>query len=401
MTAEQGLGELEVARELIRHASISGNPDTGALNAAEDFLRDLGFECERFLFSDKGSYPVDNLFASIGSGKHLCFLGHTDVVPAGAGWTQDPFKAEVVNGVLYGRGAVDMKAGIAAFLVACRRALRRRSEIGQISVLLTGDEEKEAVNGTCRVLDELQKRGVRFDGCLIGEPTSREWVGDEIKIGRRGSLTVEIEAIGVAGHVAYPQYAANPIPALLAILATLSSRHLDGGTDVFEASHLEVVDVTVENPLHNVIPAHARATVNLRFNDMHSFGELEHWIESVLQQVDCVEWRARYFREAEPFVVGHPPIVHALEDAIRSISGRECIRSTSGGTSDARFMKDHCPTVELGLLSMSAHKADENVTVSDIQRLALIYEAFLYRFFDVGWRSSNDSTLLPPPRIPH
>ena len=342
-----------LAQALIRCPSVTPQ-DAGTLDVLEKTLTPLGFTCHRLRFEQSGFDPVDNLYARIGTGApHFCYAGHTDVVPPGdvSLWRYGPFEAEIRDGTLYGRGAADMKSSIAAFAGAAARYLADNKLKGSISLLITGDEEGPAINGTPKMLDWLKSRGETIDHCIVGEPTATAHSGDTLKIGRRGSITTYVTMRGLQGHVGYPHKARNPIPAMAALVSRLSSHVLDEGTEHFEPSTLSFTTVDVGNPATNVIPAEARATLNIRFNDTHSADSLKHWIESEANVI--------------------------AKDA----TGARPEFSTTGGTSDARFIRAHCPVAELGLPGGTMHKTDECVPVAEIHRLSDIYESILDRYF--------------------
>ncbi|WP_395019744.1 succinyl-diaminopimelate desuccinylase [Dongia sp.] len=373
-----------LAAELIRRPSVTPQ-DAGALGVLETALKPLGFECHRLKFDDPAGPPVENLFAkkAIGSGRHFCFAGHTDVVPPGPreNWAQDPFSGTVADGRLYGRGAADMKGAIAAFAAASDRFLAKREFgfEGAISLLITGDEEGVAVNGTKPVLEWMQKKGEKLDACLVGEPTNPTVLGEMAKIGRRGSLTGRLSVYGTQGHVAYPHLAENAVHRMARIIALLTEP-LDKGTEHFPASSLQFTTVDVGNPTTNVIPAEARATFNIRFNDTWNPKSLETEIRQRLALGG-----ARYELKVEcsggAFLTPPGPLAEILSNAVQEITGRKPELSTTGGTSDARFIKDFCPVIEFGLTGETMHKIDENVPVADIEKLSRVYERVLERFF--------------------
>lgn len=372
---------LALSRDLIRCPSVTPE-DAGALDVLTAALEPMGFSCHRLRFAEPGTAAVDNLYARVGDGgATFCFAGHTDVVPPGGGWSADPFAAEVRGGRLYGRGAADMKTAIACFVAAAGRQLQERgTRGGSISLLVTGDEEGPAVNGTRKVLDWLTARGERLDACLVGEPTSPRALGEMIKIGRRGSLNARLRVEGVQGHAAYPHLADNPIPRLLKMLSALEAEPLDHGTAYFQPSTLTFTSVDVGNTASNVIPAEARAAFNIRFNDRHSAGSLRGWI-----QARCDGVGGRYSLESdcsgEAFVCEPGPLAMMVAAAVSERTGRVPELSTSGGTSDARFLKDACPVCEFGMVGESAHKVDENVAIADLDTLTDIYAGVLARFF--------------------
>jgi succinyl-diaminopimelate desuccinylase len=383
----------ELLRALIRAPSVT--PDVApALDVLEAALRPAGFEVHRLVFGAPGTPDVENLFAAIGSGEpHLTFAGHVDVVPPGpaSDWRHDPFGAAEEDGLLYGRGAVDMKGGVAAMVAAALRFLARHGPEfgGRLSLLITGDEEGPAVNGTAKLLDWAAARGERFDAALVGEPTSREVLGDQIKVGRRGSFSATLIVEGRQGHPAYPEQADNPVRGLVTLLDALLAAPLDRGSEAFEPSTLEVVSVDVGNPAWNVIPARAAARLNSRYNDLWTGprlnGELERRLAVAAQDrrlrpdaAGPVRWRL----EEEPsvsdvFLTRDERLIAAISDAIEQVTGHRPAASTGGGTSDARFIKDHCPVVEFGLVGSTMHQFDERVPLAELEALARIYEAFL------------------------
>jgi succinyl-diaminopimelate desuccinylase len=367
-----------LAQALIRCPSITPE-DHGALGVVEHALGELGFVCHRLRFEEDGTAPVENLYARLGEGSpHLCFAGHTDVVPPGdvASWQVDPFAGEVRGDVLYGRGAVDMKGAIACFMAATARVLDAQRPAGSISFLITGDEEGPAINGTRKVLAWLTKRGEAPDACLVGEPTNAQRLGDTIKIGRRGSLTGRLTVRGIQGHAAYPERADNPIPRLLAMLQALSSEQLDGGSEHFEPSRLVITSVDVGNAASNVIPAEARAVFNVRFNDRHTTRTLETTLRARLDATGG-DYRLETSNGAEAFVTTPWAFTDLLEALIERDLGVLPELSTSGGTSDARFIKDVCPVVEFGLVGATIHQVDERVPVADLEALTRLYQALL------------------------
>jgi succinyl-diaminopimelate desuccinylase len=367
-----------LTRALIRCPSVTPE-DHGALDLVEDALERLGFTCHRLNFEEPGTAPVGNLYARLGTGApHLAFAGHTDVVPPGdpAAWRVDPFSAEVIDGEIYGRGAVDMKGAIGCFIAATARFLAGGRPAGSVSLLITGDEEGPAVNGTRKLLIWLKERKETIDACLVGEPTNPQRLGEMIKIGRRGSLTGWLTVQGVQGHVAYPERADNPIPRLLAMLGALTAEPLDGGTEAFEPSQLVISSVDVGNPTQNVIPAEARATFNIRFNDRHTARSLTAWLEQKLASVGGVH-RLTTRADAAAFVTLPGAFTELLESVVERELGIVPELSTSGGTSDARFIKDLCPVVEFGLVGATIHQVDERVPVADLEALTRIYQALI------------------------
>jgi len=366
---------LTLARALIRRPSVTPE-DAGAIDLLIDALTPMGFVCHE-IRSATGGPEIRNLYARRGTGgPNFCFAGHTDVVPPGQGWSVDPFAAEVIDGRLFGRGAADMKGGIACFVAAVAQFLAEGEPSGSISLLITGDEEGRAIDGTVKVLDWLTARGETIDACLVGEPTNPRHLGEMIKIGRRGSLNARLRVIGTQGHSAYPHLADNPIPRLIEILRRLTEAPLDQGTDHFQPSTLALTTVDVGNPATNVIPAEARAGFNIRYNDLHSGLSLTRRIEQVARESGGqVEVSVEISGEA--FLTPPGRLSDSLIAAIRAETGLTPDLSTSGGTSDARFIRSVCPVVEFGLVGQTIHKADENVAVADLTGLTAIYRRLL------------------------
>ncbi len=380
---------LALARELIRCPSITP-VEGGALDALQARLEALGFTCHRLPFQEEGTERVDNLYARLGEGGAVfCYAGHTDVVPVGdeAAWSVDPFAAEVVNGEivggeLIGRGAVDMKGSIAAFLAAVSRFLERRGPDfgGSIAFLITGDEEGDATNGTVKMLEWLAERGERLDHCLVGEPTSDRRLGDMVKIGRRGSMNARLTVKGVQGHTAYPQLADNPAHALVAILAELTQEPLDEGSDHFPPSSLQVTSIDIGNPATNVIPGEAKARINIRFNDHHTSDGIKAWIEERVRRAGK-DYDLAFSVSGESFLTPPGPLSDLIASAIEAELGEAPELGTTGGTSDARFIKDACPVAEFGLRNATAHKVDERVPLAELDSLTNIYERILEGYF--------------------
>ena len=376
---------LAIAQALIRCPSVTP-ADAGALDVLQRFLADAGFRCHRVPLGGDGRPTVDNLYARLGTEPpHLLFAGHTDVVPPGDGaaWRHPPFAGEISDGVLYGRGAQDMTGGIAAFAAAVLAHLAEHGRPrGSIGVLVTGDEEGPAIDGTVRLLEWAHGRGERFEHCVVGEPTSGALLGDQIKVGRRGSLNGRLVAAGRQGHVAYPDRAANPIPALLRALDALL-RPLDAGTGHFDASNLEVTSIDTGNAATNVIPAQATAAFNVRFNDLWDADGLAAELRRRLHGV-CGEVALRLdFApcNAPSFRTSPSPFTATVAAAVADVTGQEPALSTTGGTSDARFIQRYCPVVELGLVGDTMHMVDERVPVADLDRLAAIYRRLIERYF--------------------
>ena len=368
---------LPLAQALIRRPSVTPE-DAGAMDVLAEALESLGFVCHHIRSATNGP-EIRNLYARLGTASpNVCFAGHTDVVPPGQGWTRDPFAAEVIDGRLYGRGAADMKGGIACFVAAVARLLEDGPPKGSISLLITGDEEGPAVDGTVKVLDWLTERGETLDLCIVGEPTNPERLGEMIKIGRRGSLNCRLTVAGSQGHSAYPHLADNPIPRLLDILRRLTEKPLDQGNAHFQASTLALTTIDVGNPATNVIPAEARAGFNIRFNDMHGGASLTRWIEENVAAAGG-KTDIRIEVSGESFLTPPGPLSDCLTDAIREATGLTPDLSTTGGTSDARFIKNHCPVVEFGLVGRTIHKADEHAAIADMELLTDIYRRVLAR----------------------
>jgi succinyl-diaminopimelate desuccinylase len=383
--SEAALDPAALAARLIRRPSVTPK-DEGALDIVAATLEELGFACHRLVFADGGGEPIHNLYARRGTRPpNLCFAGHTDVVPAGAreAWSFDPFAGVVRDGELCGRGAVDMKGAIAAFITAAQRYLDRREAgvAGSISLLITGDEEGPSVNGTKKVLEWLAKRGETLDACLVGEPTSAVVLGDMVKIGRRGSLTGRLTAHGVQGHTAYPHLADNAAHRLVAMLHVLTTSELDQGSEHFQPSTLQIATIDIGNPVSNVIPASAQAVFNIRFNDRWTGETLKRWLGERLDAVG-----GRYGLDVavsgESFLVPPGAIGERLAEAIRRVTGKSPEFSTTGGTSDARFIRTCCPVAEFGLVGQTAHQVDERVGLADLAALTEIYHTFLGLFFD-------------------
>lgn len=347
----------------------------------------LGFSCRRLAFGGDGYDEVDNLYARLGStAPNFCFAGHTDVVPPGdpESWSADPFGGEIADGMLCGRGAADMKGAVGAFLEAAARFLDGRGGAfdGSVSLLITGDEEGRAVNGTRKVLEWMTRRGETIDVCLVGEPTNPLALGDMIKIGRRGSLAGRLAVPGTQGHTAYPDLADNPLPRLVRMLSALSGTPLDGGTDHFQPSDLQLTTIDVGNPAANVIPERATAAFNVRFNDLHTGDGMTRLLRERLDAVGG-PYELEVHVSGEAFLTPPGPFTDLLARAVRGVTGREPALGTTGGTSDARFIKDHCPVAEFGLVGRTMHKIDERAAVADVRALVEIYAAVLDGYFAV------------------
>lgn len=373
-----------LAQALIRAPSVTPR-DAGALDTLQAALEALGFACERMPFGE-----VDNLYARLGTADPVfCFAGHTDVVPEGEAsqWQSGPFDAALRDGILTGRGAVDMKGAIAAFVAATARYLESQGQPkGSIAFLITGDEEGPAVDGTKKMLQALAARSESFSHCLVGEPTNPSVLGETIKIGRRGSLNGVITVTGKQGHVAYPDRAINPIPALIDLVTRLKARTLDEGTEHFQPSNLEVTTIDVGNAPHNVIPAKAVAKFNIRFNTLHDGDALKSWIEAeagAVRQTFAGQIALDLTVTGDAFLTAEGPFTALLSEAVESVTGRKPSLTTGGGTSDARFIKDYAPVAEFGLVGATMHQIDERTPVSDIDALTRIYGHILNRYFEV------------------
>jgi succinyl-diaminopimelate desuccinylase len=370
-----------LAQALIRCPSVTPH-EGGALTLLEQTLKNIGFDTHRLTFGTAPEGPVENLFARIGtSSPHFCFAGHTDVVPSGAleGWSVDPFAAVIQNGLLIGRGANDMKSAIAAFVVAAAHYIKSGGK-GSISFLITGDEEGPALYGTKPVLEWMQANDQIPDHCLVGEPTSAQYLGDMIKIGRRGSLNARITVSGAQGHVAYPHQADNPVTKLVNLLQDLKSQPLDNGADNFQPSNLEITTVDVGNTTENMIPALASARINIRFNTNHSGASLTKWLhDKITLHAPGAEIAVRV--SGEPFYTAPGVLSGLLASAITAETSQTPELSTSGGTSDARFIAQYCPVIEFGLVGRTMHKVDEQTSVADIQTLTKIYGRLLHAYF--------------------
>ena len=377
-----------IARDLLRCPSVTPS-EGGALALLEKILKAAGFAVHRMRFSEPGADDVENLYARVGTAKpNLVFAGHTDVVPPGdvKAWKHPPFSAEIADGELYGRGAVDMKGGIACAIAAVLDylALNSGKPKGSISFLITGDEEGTAVNGTPKLLKWAAQRGERFDHCVLGEPSNQETLGDTIKIGRRGSLNGHLIVTGTQGHVAYPQRADNPIRGLVTLIAALQAETLDQGSAQFAPSHLEFTSVDVGNKTVNLIPGAARARFNIRFNDRHTLDSLKKLIEQ--RAAKAAGEKIRFAFEWEPsnagvFVTKPGPFTELVANAVTDVTGRKPVLSTACGTSDARFITAYCPVVEFGLVGQTMHAVNERVPITDLHTLTMVYRKIIDRYF--------------------
>ncbi|MBN9553319.1 MAG: succinyl-diaminopimelate desuccinylase [Alphaproteobacteria bacterium] len=373
-----------LTQALIRCPSVTPD-DAGALAVLEAALTPLGFACHRLRFEQEGTAPVENLYARWGTeAPHFCFAGHTDVVPPGDGWTHDPFAAVIADGALHGRGAADMKSAVAAFVAAAAWLIAEAPPKGSISLLITGDEEGPSVNGTIKVLGWMKERGERIDHCVVGEPTSVATAGDTLKIGRRGSVNFRVAVRGTQGHVGYPQKANNPIPALAELVTQLAGHRLDKGNAHFDPSTLAFTTLDVGNVASNVIPAGAYAAFNIRFNDIHTPDSLAGWVrdraDQIARETGCTI-TVNHSVSGTAFLTQPGKFTQLVSDTVARVTGQAPVFSTSGGTSDARFIKDHCPVVELGLAGATMHKTDEWVAVSEIEKLTDIYAQLLRDYF--------------------
>jgi len=375
---------LSLLQDLIRRPSVTP-AEEGVLDVLEAVLTPLGFTCTRLRFEGDGSYPVDNLFATRGTGgKHLLFNGHTDVVPPGdtAAWTHPPFAAEIADGLLYGRGAADMKSGIAAFIAAVAQV----PVDGRISIAITNDEEADSVNGTDKLMAWADAQGHRFDFAIVGEPSATARVGDSIKIGRRGSFSGQIRVIGTQGHVAYPDRANNPIPVAAALVSALSGK-LDDGTEHFPPSNLEFTTIDVGNPTGNVIPAAVTMKFNVRHNDRWNPESLTEAVNEVIDNLGKQGTTVEFTQLGRPSRVFLSPLDGGVDTLIETISRATGIPpelSTAGGTSDARFIAEYCPVVEFGLPGPTMHKVDEHIRIADLEALTSLYARFIADYFKAG-----------------
>ncbi|MBO9655795.1 succinyl-diaminopimelate desuccinylase [Agrobacterium sp. SOY23] len=380
---------------LIRCPSVTP-AEGGALSLLDTLLSPLGFAVERVMATEAGTPDVENLYARLGTeGPHLMFAGHTDVVPVGdeAAWSHPPFAADIAGGEMYGRGAVDMKGGIACFVAAIARHIEKHGKPqGSVSFLITGDEEGPSINGTSKLLEWAAAKGETWDACVVGEPTNPDQLGDMIKIGRRGSLSGRITVHGVQGHAAYPHLADNPVRGLLQLTHALMHPAFDHGTDDFQPSNLEVTTVDTGNAATNVIPARATAAFNIRFNDTWTAESLR---AEIIRRLDAAAAEGELRPDRAPvkyelvwadrpshvFLTRNNALISSLSGAVEAVTGKEPKLSTTGGTSDARFIKDYCPVVEFGLVGQTMHMVDERVAVADLETLTRIYETFIERWF--------------------
>ena len=381
------IDELKLAKELITFPSITPK-DAGAINFLSKKLKSLGFKCKILEFKDKKSKPIKNLYARLGTKQpNICYAGHTDVVPPGniKDWTVNPFKPTVKKNHLIGRGANDMKSSIACFVSAVSKFLKDKSKFnGSISFLITGDEEGYAINGTKKVVKYLSKKKEKINFCIVGEPTNPNKLGEMIKIGRRGSLTGKIEIFGIQGHVAYPHLLNNPINTLVNICEKLKKKKLDNGNKNFQPSNLEFTSLNVDNKAHNVIPAKAEAKFNIRYNDFHTANTLKKKINKIIKYLcrksKCT-FKIEYIANGDSFLTKPGKTIYMAKRIIKKITKHNPKFSTTGGTSDARFIKKIAPCLEFGLVNKTMHKVDECVSITDLKKLTNIYKNILVEYF--------------------
>ena len=383
----QKINELQLAKELIKFPTVTP-VDAGIMKFLEKKLKTLGFKTKILEFKEKNSKPVKNLYAKLGDKRpNFCYAGHLDVVPAGnlKDWTVNPFKPSIKKGYLVGRGASDMKSSIAAFVSAVSNFVRNKRKFnGSISLLITGDEEGMAINGTKKVVDYLKKKKEKIDFCLVGEPTNPNKLGEMIKIGRRGSMTGRLSIIGVQGHVAYPQRANNPSTALVQILKELKEIKFDNGTKDFQPTNLEITKINIDNSADNVIPGLANAKFNIRFNNKHTSSSIKKKIDTIIKKIsnrNKSKYKIDYSVSGEAFLTKPNNTTFMIRDIIKKITKIKPQLSTTGGTSDARFIRKIAPCLEFGLVGKTMHKVDEAVSLSDLKKLTLIYSNILQNYF--------------------
>ena len=391
--SEINFDPVTLTQSLVKCASVTPK-DEGALTVVENHLSAIGCDCHPLTFSGNNSYEVKNLFATIGNeGKHFAYAGHTDVVPVGneSSWKYPPFSAKIDEGKLYGRGSEDMKSSVACFISAAKRFVDKYKNIpGKISFIITGDEERDSVNGTPRILEWASKHNYKFDHCLVGEPTSKNEVGDKVKIGRRGSVSFFFQVKGIQGHTANSHLAENSSHHLVNLLNSILEEPLDEGNENFLPTSVQIATIDIGNPVQNVIPELAKATVNIRFNDMHSSDSLIKWIdnkiEKIFSKLENASCTYTYDATAESFLNKAGDLYNIISKSISDVTGRNSPpeQATDGGTSDARYIKNYCEVVELGLRNQTLHKVDEFVFVEDIIKLENIYFRILENYFDVN-----------------
>ena len=384
----KNFNELKLSKDLISFPSVTPI-DAGAINYISKKLKQLGFDCKILEFKDKKNPPIKNLYARFGNKQpNLCYAGHTDVVPPGNidDWTVNPFKPKVKNNHLIGRGANDMKSSIACFMAAVSSFLEKNKKInGSISFLITGDEEAQAVNGTKKVVDYLIKKKEKIDFCIVGEPTNPKKLGEMIKIGRRGSLSCKLEIQGTQGHVAYPHLSENPINSLIAICKKLKEKPLDRGNKHFQASNLEFTSINVDNKVHNVIPARAKTQFNIRYNNYHTSVSLKKKINSIVRSIckkNKTKYKIDYLVTGDSFITQPGSTIQMAKKIIKKITKINPVFSTTGGTSDARFIKKITPCLEFGLVNKTMHRVDECVSLKDLRNLTKIYHQILVKYFE-------------------
>ena len=391
--SEINFDPVTLTQSLVKCASVTPK-DEGALTVIENHLSAIGCDCHPLIFSGNNSYEVKNLFATIGNeGKHFAYAGHTDVVPVGNenSWKYPPFSARIDDGKLYGRGSEDMKSSVACFISAAKRFVDKYKNIpGKISFIITGDEERDSVNGTPRILEWASKRNYKFDHCLVGEPTSKNEVGDKVKIGRRGSVSFFFQVKGIQGHTANSHLAENSSHHLVNLLNSILEEPLDEGNENFLPTSVQIATIDIGNPVQNVIPELAKATVNIRFNDMHSSDSLIKWIdnkiEKIFSKLENASCTYTYDATAESFLNKAGDLYNIISKSISEVTGRNSPpeQATDGGTSDARYIKNYCEVVELGLRNQTLHKVDEFVFLEDIVKLESIYFRILENYFEVN-----------------
>jgi len=384
----KNFNELKLSKDLISFPSVTPI-DAGAINYISKKLKQLGFDCKILEFKDKKNPPIKNLYARFGNKQpNLCYAGHTDVVPPGNidDWTVNPFKPKVKNNHLIGRGANDMKSSIACFMAAVSSFLEKNKKInGSINFLITGDEEAQAINGTKKVVDYLIKKKEKIDFCIVGEPTNPKKLGEMIKIGRRGSLSCKLEIQGTQGHVAYPHLSENPINSLIAICKKLKEKPLDRGNKHFQASNLEFTSINVDNKVHNVIPARAKTQFNIRYNNYHTSVSLKKKINSIVRSIckkNKTKYKIDYLVTGDSFITQPGSTIQMAKKIIKKITKINPVFSTTGGTSDARFIKKITPCLEFGLVNKTMHRVDECVSLKDLRNLTKIYHQILVKYFE-------------------